>query len=140
MLLLGNQRPEIDVRIEAVADLDLAGFGADALDDAVIDRFVGEEPRTRRAALALIVEDRRGGPEMARSMSASGKTIAGDLPPSSSDTRLRLPAAALTMSLPTSVEPVKATLSTSGWSASAAPAVSPKPVMMLTTPSGNPAS
>ena len=75
---------------------------------------------------------------MARSRSASGKTIAGDLPPSSSETRFRLPAAALTISLPTSVEPVKATLSTSGCSASAAPAVSPKPVTMLTTPSGKP--
>ena len=44
------------------------------------------------------------------------------------------------MSLPTSVEPVKATLSTSGCSAKAAPAVSPYPVTMLTTPSGTPAS
>ena len=52
----------------------------------------------------------------------------GDLPPSSSVTflRLLLPAAC-TISRPTSVEPVKATLSTSGWAASAAPAVSPKP-------------
>jgi hypothetical protein len=33
--------------------------------------------------------------------------------------------------LPTSVEPVKATLSTSGWAASAAPAVSPNPVRIL---------
>ena len=63
--------------------------------------------------------------------------IAGDLPPSSSDTFFKLPAAACTISLPTSVEPVNATLSTSGCAASAAPAVSPKPVMMLTTPGGN---
>ncbi len=66
--------------------------------------------------------------------------MAGDLPPSSSDTRLRFPAAALTMSLPTSVDPVNATLSTPGCSARAAPAVSPKPVTMLTTPSGMPDS
>jgi hypothetical protein len=39
--------------------------------------------------------------------------MVGDLPPSSSETFLRLPAAALTISLPTSVEPVNATLSTS---------------------------
>ena len=64
----------------------------------------------------------------------------GLLPPSSSDTFFRLPAAAFTMSLPTSVEPVKAILSTSGWAASAAPAVSPKPVTTLTTPVGKPAS
>ncbi len=77
-------------------------------------------------------------PAIATSMSASGNTIAGDLPPSSSDTFLRLPAAAWTISLPTSVEPVNATLSTSGCAASAAPAVSPKPVTMLTTPAGKP--
>ena len=35
---------------------------------------------------------------------------------------------------------MKATLSTSLWAASAAPAVSPKPVTTFTTPSGTPAS
>ncbi len=55
-------------------------------------------------------------------------------------TFFRLPAAACTMSLPTSVDPVKATLSTSLCAASAAPAVSPNPVTTLTTPSGTPAS
>ncbi len=64
----------------------------------------------------------------------------GDLPPSSRVTFLRFPAAACTISLPTSVDPVKATLSTIGWAASAAPAVSPKPVTTFTTPSGTPAS
>ena len=72
--------------------------------------------------------------------SASGNTITGDLPPSSSDTFLRLPAAAWTISRPTSPEPVNAILSTPACAASAAPAVSPKPVTMLTTPSGKPAS
>jgi hypothetical protein len=79
-------------------------------------------------------------PLIATSMSASGKTIAGDLPPSSSETFFRLPAAAWTINLPTSVDPVKATLSTSGCAAKAAPAVSPNPVRMLRTPSGKPAS
>ena len=46
--------------------------------------------------------------------SASGRTIIGDFPPSSSETRLRVSVALLLMSLPTSVEPVKATLSTPG--------------------------
>ena len=48
------------------------------------------------------------------SRSASANTITGDLPPSSRLTFLRLPAAALTISRPTSVEPVNATLSMSG--------------------------
>ena len=55
-------------------------------------------------------------------------------------TFFRFPAAACTMSLPTSVEPVNATLSTSSWAARAAPAVSPNPVTTFTTPSGMPAS
>ena len=46
------------------------------------------------------------------------------------------PAVAARMILPTSVEPVKAILSTSGWLTMAAP-VSPCPVMMLTTPLGS---
>ena len=61
-------------------------------------------------------------PGIAASRSASAKTMFGDLPPSSSVTFFRLPAAACTISLPTSVEPVNATLSTSGCAASAAPA------------------
>ena len=64
----------------------------------------------------------------------------GDLPPSSSETRLRLPVAARTMCLPTSVEPVNAILSTPSCAASAAPAVSPNPGTTLTTPAGRPAS
>ena len=63
----------------------------------------------------------------------------GALPPSSSDTFLRFFEAPAAIFLPTSVLPVKATLSTPGWSTRAAPA-SPKPGRMLTTPAGTPAS
>ena len=72
---------------------------------------------------------------------ASSKTMLGLLPPSSrvSFFRLLAPEAA-TISLPTSVEPVNATLSTSLWAARAAPAVSPKPGTTFTTPAGTPAS
>ena len=51
---------------------------------------------------------------IAFSRSASGKTMFGDLPPSSRVTFLRLEAAdALRMARPVTVEPVKATLSMS---------------------------
>ena len=50
-----------------------------------------------------------------------------------------MPAVALRIARPTSVEPVKAILSTPPWAASAAP-VAPSPVTMLTTPAGKPAS
>ena len=41
---------------------------------------------------------------------------------------------------PTAVEPVKQTLSTPGWTASAAPTVGPNPVSIFTIPGGRPAS
>ena len=43
------------------------------------------------------------------------------------------------MARPTSVDPVKAILSTSGWATSSLP-VSPSPVTTLSTPGGSPAS
>ena len=114
VLLLGDQRPELDGGVEAVPDLDLAGLVDHALDDLVVDGLVREQARASGAALALVIEDRvRDAADRVIEI-ASGNTIAGDLPPSSRETRFRLPAAACTMSLPTSVDPVKATLSTSG--------------------------
>ena len=78
-------------------------------------------------------------PRIAASMSASGRITFGDLPPSSSVTRFSARPARSPISRPTAVEPVKAILSTSGWSTSAAPVV-PSPVTMLSTPAGMPAS
>ena len=68
---------------------------------------------------------RPAAPSAAASRSASRKIRFGDFPPNSRETRFRLPAEASTISLPTSPLPVNATLSTSGWRASGAPAVSP---------------
>jgi hypothetical protein len=79
-------------------------------------------------------------PGTAASISASEKTMSGDFPPSSSDTRFRLPADAFTIDCPVTCDPVNATLSTPGCAASAAPAVSPYPGTMLMTPGGTPAS
>src|SRR5262249_48093457 len=53
-------------------------------------------------------------PAIAESRSTSPKTTFGDLPPNSRETFFKLPEAACRISFPTSVEPVKATLSTSG--------------------------
>ena len=75
-------------------------------------------------------------PAAATAGSASSSTITGLLPPSSSDTRVMLSSAALPTSLPISVEPVKATLSTPLCAASAAPAEWPWPVTTLNTPAG----
>ena len=63
-------------------------------------------------------------------------TTKGDLPPSSSDSRLPEPAVTRAMPRPTSVEPVKAILSTPA--ATSASPVAPSPVTMFTTPAGRP--
>ncbi|CAB4964620.1 unannotated protein [freshwater metagenome] len=72
---------------------------------------------------------------MASSIGASSNTMFAALPPSSRVSRLPVPATARWIDLPTSVEPVKATLSAPGCSTSIRP-VSPAPVMMFTTPGG----
>ena len=79
-------------------------------------------------------------PSTAASKSASAKKMFGDLPPSSSEIFFSVSAAPRMIVLPTSALPVNAILSTSGCSTIAAPAVSPSPVTMLTTPGGRPAS
>ena len=79
-------------------------------------------------------------PSTAASKSASAKKMFGDLPPSSSEIFFSVAGAPRMIVLPTSALPVNAILSTSGCSTIAAPAVSPQPVTMLTTPGGSPAS
>ena len=74
-------------------------------------------------------------PSTAWSIGASSKTMLAALPPSSRVTFFFVPAVERAIILPTSVEPVNATLLTSACSTSARP-VSPAPVTMLTTPGG----
>ena len=99
-----------------------------------------EQARPGHAALAVVEEDRVG---RALDRAVHGVVehdvgaLAAELQADLLQVARSRPA---TISLPTSVEPVKATLSTSSWAASAAPAVSPKPVTTFTTPSGMPAS
>mmetsp|Transcript_11613 Transcript_11613/g.24915 ORF Transcript_11613/g.24915 Transcript_11613/m.24915 type:complete len:203 (+) Transcript_11613:250-858(+) len=76
----------------------------------------------------------------ALSTSTCLSTMTGLLPPSSRVQGLMCSAAMRPTMRPTSVLPVKATLSTSLWPASGAPASGPQPVMMLSTPGGSPAS
>lgn len=64
----------------------------------------------------------------------------GDLPPSSSATRLTVSAEALVTATPARVEPVKDIMSMPGWRDIASPTVGPSPLTMLKTPAGKPAS
>ncbi len=70
----------------------------------------------------------------------SSSTTFGDLPPSSSVTRLTLAAASSATRVPPRTEPVKLTMSTSGCRASASPTTGPSPLIMLNTPAGRPTS
>ena len=81
-----------------------------------------------------------GAAAAAASRSASAKTTLADLPPSSSVTRLIVAAAPAAIPRPTSVEPVKAILATSGCSTSRCPQTLPGPATTFSTPSGSPAS
>ncbi len=77
-------------------------------------------------------------PSTAWSSGASSKTTLAALPPSSRVSFLPVPATARWISLPTSVEPVNAILSTPGCATRACP-VAPSPVRMFTVPGGRPA-
>ncbi len=77
-------------------------------------------------------------PETASSRMASSKTMFGDLPPSSSETFLKLFAACSFTRAPVTLPPVKATLATLGWVTSGSPVTCPYPVTTLTTPGGRP--
>ncbi len=71
--------------------------------------------------------------------SASSRMTLGLLPPSSRATRFTEVAASSLTRRPARVEPVKLTMSTSGWPARASPATAPVPVTRLNTPGGSPA-
>ena len=81
-----------------------------------------------------------GAAAAAASRSASANTRLGDLPPSSSVTRLIVLAAPAAIERPTSVDPVKAILATSGCSTRRWPQVRPGPTTTFSTPSGSPAA
>ena len=80
-------------------------------------------------------------PRAACAGSASGNTMNGACPPSSSDTRLMCPAAPPASCLPTSVEPVKVSLRTAGLVRNSSPTSQGRSVVTrFTTPAGMPTS
>src|SRR3954454_16114649 len=68
----------------------------------------------------------------------SGRITYGDLPPSSSATRLTVDDATSDTRLPARVEPVNEIMSTSGCPAIASPTTGPRPGTRLNTPAGRP--
>src|SRR5688572_24985183 len=78
-------------------------------------------------------------PSTAASISASSNTMKGALPPSSSETFFTVLAHCAISCLPTSVEPVKVNLRTSGFVVSSCPIGPADPVTHDSTPFGMPA-
>ena len=81
-----------------------------------------------------------GAAAAAVAMSASAKTMFELLPPSSRVTRFTCSAQPAMIRLPTSVDPVKQTLRTSGWVTNRSPTTEPLPGRTVNTCSGMPAS
>ena len=76
----------------------------------------------------------------AAARSASSSRTNGDLPPSSSVTRLTVFAAASATRMPAAVEPVMLTMSTPGCPAISSPISRPGPLTTLTVPGGRPSA
>src|SRR5205814_10522062 len=57
-VLRGDERPDLGLRIERVAELQLLRLRGELRDEVVVDRALDEHPRTRLAALAGRVVDR----------------------------------------------------------------------------------
>ena len=79
-------------------------------------------------------------PLTAAAKSASSKITLADLPPNSKATRLILCDANSPTRFPARVDPVKLTISTSGWLAKTSPTSGPVPFTKLKTPAGKPLS
>src|SRR6478752_4854108 len=91
-----------------------------AMNSSSTERWTRMRERAQQSCPALS-NTAYGAVAAAFSRSASAKTTLADLPPSSSVTRLIVPAAACITPRPTSVEPVKPILATSGCSANRCP-------------------
>ena len=58
-LLLADERSEIGPVVDAGADAQRPGVAGDVFEDAIVRRLFDEDPRSGRAHLSLVVEDRR---------------------------------------------------------------------------------
>ena len=109
-------------------------------EEVIEHRALHDDTAARAAVLTCIGEyPARGGGGCPLQIGV-GEDHRRRLPSSSRVTRLIVPDALAMTSRPTAVEPVKATLATSGCSTSRVPAVGPFPTTTWKTPSGRPAS
>ena len=119
----GDQRAHLGRLVERVADADAPARRAPAAPGTRRPRRAATRIRERaQQSWPALPNTATGAAAAAASRSASAKTTLADLPPSSSVTRLIVCGGAARRSTrPTSVEPVKAILATSGCSTSRCP-------------------
>ena len=113
---LVDERPDVDALREPVRDLEPAHGLREAREEVVVDRRPGRASGSPRCTSARSCGTcTMIAPATASSRSASSKTMNGALPPSSSEIFLSPGAHCAMRSFPTSVEPVKPSLRTSGF-------------------------
>ncbi len=125
-LLVGDLRPLLRPGIERVAHFAVLGEGHDLVDELVVDRLLDEEPAPGTAALPLVKEQAEVRALHGRVEIGVGEHDVRALPAQLERDSLEVVCAAASMiRWPTSVEPVKATLSIPGCREIAWPAVGP---------------
>ena len=128
---------DVGVLVERVADAQGREAVLQLVEQRLVDRFLGEQPRPGAAHLALVEVDAVDDPldrlverrVVEDDVGGLAAKLQGELLVRARDGRAAI-------ILPTAVEPVKATLLTSGCVTSSIP-ISPGPVMMFTTPGGS---
>jgi len=137
-LVLGTvvDRSDLDALTRPLADPYLPGACGEGLDQIIVQRFRHIYALDARADLAAVDERPQNISLAMAAGSASSRTIAASLPPSSKVTRLRSGAAAAAMALPVATDPVKLILRTAEWLVIQAPSSSP-PLTTFTTPGGS---
>ena len=122
----GDQRAHLGALVERVADAQRLHAAARAAPGSASSAARCTRMRERaQQSWPALPNTASGAAAAAASRSASAKTMLADLPPSSSVTRLIVAAAPAAIERPTSVEPVKAILATSGCSTRRCPQVRP---------------
>src|SRR5881296_2975912 len=138
-MLGGDQRPHLGLLVEWVADAQPFHRLLQGLHEAVDGCGLDEDPRARAAVLTRVAEHRRRRRGRGLLEVGVGEHDVGRLAAQLQGQRLIDSAASAPMRLPTSVDPVNATLATSACRTSRSPTVLPAPTTTLSTPSGMPA-
>lgn len=137
-MLGADERADLGGRVERVADPQAPRPLDEAVQELVVHGPLHVQPLPARQISPWFMKMPCSVPSSAESRSASAKTMFGDFPPSSNETRLRVGAAALITALPVRDSPVNVTRFTCSLRTRCSPAASgPNPCRTLSTPGGS---